>query len=254
MPSAILIGQAYQGSMARMDNPERVPVLSRGRWRHSRAWLLGSTLALTILAGCATQVAVDGEFSREAERLGGFSNLLVVAVTPDLNLRCAFEQSLAFQLRSDTVSATTSCAVTDHDELLTRELVEQAAAQVGADAVIVSTLIGRSSTVAEGATGADSRGGAYYKVTDIGYAGVYWGGSVYPAYGIPVAYAELEVAESVFTVQGTARLSTSVFETGDATLVYMMDTQGRKLESRSDALALIAPAIAKQLRKDGVVR
>lgn len=209
---------------------------------------------LLLLAGCASQVTVDSEFARDVPRSGNFTNVLVVGVSPDLNLRCAFEQSLVSQLRSETVTATSSCSVTDHSEALSRELVEQAVVQVGADAVIVSTLVGRSSTVAEGGTGADSRGGAYYKVTDIGYAGFYWGGNVYPAYGIPAVYGELEVADSVFTVQGTARLATSVFETGDATLVYMIETQGRRLESRGDALALITPAIAQRLRRDGVVR
>jgi hypothetical protein len=211
-------------------------------------------MMLAFLAGCASQVQVDSEFARDLPGRGGYSNVLVVAVTPDLNLRCAFEQSLVTQLRSNAVSATSSCSVTDHGEALNRELIEKAVAEIGADAVIASTLVGRSSTVTEGATGADSRGGAYYKVTDIGYAGVYWGGNLYPAYGIPVAYAELEVADSVFTVQGTARLSTSVFETREATLVYMMDIRSKKLESRSDALALITPAIAQRLRKDGIVR
>ena len=214
----------------------------------------GAIMILAFLAGCASQVQVDSEFARGMPRSGGYSNVLVVAVTPDLNLRCAFEQSLVNQVRSNAVKATSSCSVTDHGEALSRELIEQAVAEIGADAVIASTLVSRSATVTEGATGADSRGGAYYKFTDISYASVYWGGNVYPAYGIPVVYAELEVADSVFTMQGTARLSTSVFEAREATLVYMMDTKGKKLESRYDAMALITPAIAQRLRKDGIVR
>jgi hypothetical protein len=237
-----------------MEHIVQLPDGSQSRAPNGKACLPLLAPVLLLLAGCASQVKVDSEFASGVPRSGGFSNVLVVAVSPDLNLRCAFEQSLVSQLRSDTVTATSSCAVTDHSEPLSRELVEKAVAQVGADAVIASTLVSRSSTVAEGATGADSRGGAYYKVTDIGYAGVYWGGNIYPAYGIPVVYAELEVADSVFTVQGTARLATSVFETSDATLVYMMDTRGKKLESRSDALALITPAIADRLRRDGIVR
>ncbi len=61
-------------------------------------------------------------------------------------------------------------------------------------------------------------------------------------------------APSVFSIAGTARLSTDLFETKGATLVYSMDTRAKDLESRGSALADICPAIASRLRSDGLVR
>ncbi len=79
--------------------------------------------ALVGLAGCTGNVAVDGNWAEGTARRGGFANLLVVGVSPDYNQRCAFEQSMAYSLRSSTVQVTTSCAVLGISEPLTRDAV-----------------------------------------------------------------------------------------------------------------------------------
>ena len=213
--------------------------------------LLGPVLALlaaACLIGCSRQVVVDGTFGEGVPRGGGFANILVVGVSPDVNGRCAFEQALAADLRSKNVKATMSCSVMSTKEPLTRESVERAVATLGADAVLATSLIASSAAVEEGGS-ADARGGGYYKATGFGYETGYWG-----AYGVPVVYGEFQTAPSVFSIRGTAELHTRVFETRDATLIYSLDTKAKNFDSREMAIARITPAIAERLLKDGLVR
>jgi hypothetical protein len=210
-------------------------------------------LALAVLAGCTRQVAVKGDWIEGVAHQGGFANILVVGVSPDVNARCAFEQSMTANLRSDTVKATTSCAAMGTKTPLTRENVEQAVAKVGADAVVATSLVDFSAGAKEGGS-ADARGGGYYKATDIGYASYYGAIGGFGAYGVPVVYAEFETAPSVFSVSGTVHLSTRVFETIDAALVYALDTKAKNLQSREMALAAITPEIVASLRDEGLLR
>lgn len=205
-------------------------------------------MAAGYLVGCTRPVVVAGAFSEGGARSGGFANLLVVGVSPDVNQRCAFEYSMAASLRSASVKATTSCALMSTKEPITRQGIEQVVATLGADAVLATSLVDYSAVAKEGGS-ADARGGGYYKATDAGFATGYWG-----VYGVPVAYAEFQTAPSVFSISGTARIATRLFETRGATLVYSLDTKAKNLESREMALAGITPAIADRLLRDGLLR
>ena len=211
--------------------------------------LLGPVLALlaaACLIGCSRQVVVDGTFGEGVPRGGGFANILVVGVSPDVNGRCAFEQALAADLRHHSVKATMSCSVMSTKEPLTRESVERAVATLGADAVLATSLIASTAKAKEGGS-ADARGGGYYKATGYDYG--YWG-----AYGVPVVYGEFETAPSVFSISGTAELSSRLFETRDATIVYSLETKAKSFDSRELAIARITPAITDRLLKDGLIR
>ena len=216
--------------------------------RTARRLLLPVLAMATGMTGCAQRVAVDGNYGAEAGRQGGFANIMVVGVSPDVNQRCAFEQALAANLRSETVKATMSCSVMNTREPLTRESVEKGVAALGADAVLATSLVVSTAKVKEGGS-ADARGGGYYKATGIGYDYGYWG-----AYGVPVVYGEFETAPSVFSISGEVELSTRLFETRDAKLVYTLKTKAKDLASREMALAEITPAIVERLQRDGLVR
>lgn len=205
-------------------------------------------VAAALLGGCSRQVVVDGSFSEGVPRTGDFSNVLVVGVSPDPNVRCAFEQALASDLRSGAVKATMSCMVMNTKEPLTRESVEHAVASIGADAVLATSLVG-SSAKAESGGSADSRGGGYYKPIGYGYDAGYWG-----YYGVPTVYGEFEVAPPVFSISGAVELSTRLFETRDATLIYTLVVKAKNLDSRENAIAEIAPAIANKFVQEGLIR
>ena len=210
--------------------------------------LLAAASLSAFLSGCSRQVVVDGAFGEGIPRTDSFANILVVGVSPDVNGRCAFEQALAADLRSPTVKATMSCSVMDTKEPLTRESVERAVATLGADAVLATNLVTSTAKAKEGGS-ADARGGGYYKATGYGYDYGYWG-----AYGVPVVYGEFQTAPSVFSISGTAELSSRLFETRDATIVYSLETKAKNFDSREMAIAEITPAIADRLRTAGLIR
>jgi len=214
------------------------------------ASLLTAGLALTIMAGCVAQpVTSTGVWGEGVPHNQTFSKLLVVAVTPDINQRCAFERDLADDLRSATVAARSSCEELGAEkEPLTLESIERAVASYGADAVLATRLVDSSMGLKEGGT-RETQGDAYYKPIGMGYDMGYWG-----AYGVPVVYGQFETAPSVITLQGTVHITTTVFETRGATPVYIIDTQATNLQSREQSLTEIVPRITNRLRQDRLVR
>ena len=111
-----------------------------------------------------------------------------------------------------------------------------------ADAVLATSLISRAWEAEEGGT-RDTRGAAYYKATD----------SYYGVYGTVVA-ADFQTSASITTVKGEAHVTSKLYETRGATVVYTVDTKVRNIESRGEGLAAITAPIGKKLRKDGLIR
>jgi hypothetical protein len=221
------------------------------RYRLSRpAGLLAAGCVLVVTAGCAGQpVTSTGAWGEAVPHNQSFSRLLVVAVTPDINQRCAFEKDLADDLRSATVAARSSCAeMGTEKEPLTLEGVKRAVASFGADAVLATRLVDSSMGLKEGGT-RETQGDAYYKPIGYGYDMGYWG-----AYGVPVVYGQFETAPSAIVLNGTARITTTLFETKGATPVYIIETEARNLQSREQALTEIVPTISNRLRQDKLVR
>ena len=59
---------------------------------------------------------------------------------------------------------------------------------------------------------------------------------------------------SITTVKGEAHVTSKLYETRGATVVYTVDTKVRNIESRSEGLAAVTAPIGKRLRKDGLSR
>src|SRR5215469_1871161 len=114
-------------------------------------------LTLTVwLYGCSG-VSVKGNWQDGAPRNQTYSRLLVIGVSPDRDLRCAFESTFASQLRSASTTVITSCEQMSAKEPLTRENVERAAASVHADAVLATRLVSMNIGHGEGSSN-DMRG------------------------------------------------------------------------------------------------
>lgn len=206
-------------------------------------------VVLVSAAGCAgNPIKSSGGWAAGAKRGTTVTRVLVLGVSPDINQRCAFEDSMMQALQGAGVAAATSCSTIGSKEPLTREAVEKAAASVQADAVLATRPLGSSSQLREGGTH-ETRGEGYYKATGYGVAYDYWG-----AYGVPVVWGEFQTAPAEFVFEGSARLRTDIYETAGAALVYSLQTEAGRLESRSQALIVITSEIAAQLRKDGVIR
>jgi hypothetical protein len=194
------------------------------------------------LFASASQAAITSEWSENVARDQSFSRVLVVGVSPDLNQRCPFERALAAKIRSAKTVALVSCDVMPPKTPLTRENVEAAVAAQNADAVLATSLISQSWGAKEGGTN-DTRGGAYYKASD----------AYYGVYGTVVA-ADFETAAAITTIKGEAHVTSKLYETRGATVVYTIDTKVRNIESRSEGLSAITAPIGKRLRRDGLVR
>ena len=212
--------------------------------RTSRPFLLSALLLLGAgwLAAPPSHASVKGQWSDDVSRDQSFSRVLVVGISPDRDQRCTFEQAMASKIRSATTVAIVSCDAMDQDEPLTRESIEAAVASHDADAVLATSLISRSWDVKDGGT-RDTRGGAYYKATD----------SYYGVYGTVVA-ADFQTSASITTLEGKAHVTSKLYETRGATVVYTVDTMVRNIETRSEALAEITAPIGKKLRKAGLIR
>jgi hypothetical protein len=167
---------------------------------------------------------------------------LVVGISPDINQRCRFERAMASKIKSANTMAFVSCDVMPPKTPLTRESVEAAVAAKSADAVLATSLISKAWDVEEGGTH-DTRGDALYKATD----------AYYGVYGTVVA-ADFQASAPLTTLKGEAHVTTKLYETRDATVVYTVDTKVRNIETRGEGLSEVTVGIGKKLRKDGLIR
>ena len=207
-------------------------------------------LGFALLAGCTRAVQVESTWPEGVPSEQSFKNVLVVGVTTSYNLRCRFERIMAASLRSDTVKATASCSLMSSKDPLTRDGVIPIVAATGADAVLVTELLGGKARMVEGGT-SEARGKAYYKPTGYGYAYNY---SYYGAFGLPVTYVDFTAEQSAFTLERSVAIATNLYETRDARLVYSMQTTANDMESREEVLDVVTLSVAERLRHDGLVR
>lgn len=216
--------------------------------RHGLAAVASALLATALLAGCSAPVRSNGHWAEGVPRDARYSRVLVVGVSPNVNQRCAFEEALAANLRDASVVARSSCREMGTEPPLTRENVEKAAASFEADAVLATRLVESSMELAEGGT-RETRGDAYYKPIGFGWGWDYWGW-----YGVPVVYGEFQTSPSVFSLQGTVKISSALFETRSAQAVYFVETAAKDLSSREQAMTDVTPVIAEQFVKSGLLR
>jgi hypothetical protein len=188
---------------------------------------------------------VKGTWQEGAPRNQTYARLLVIGVSPDRNLRCAFESTFASQLRSASTTVISSCDKMSAQEPLTRENVERAAAAVQADAVLATRLVSIGAGHQEGNSN-DTRGDSVYKATDFAYG----------AYGMPVTYAEFQTAPPLTSLTSSIHVVTKVYETHGAALVYTIDTvtKSQEIDSTQATLLTITAPTADRLRKAGLIR
>jgi len=200
-------------------------------------------LAIAGLAGCAQPIRATGDWTEGATRPQTFKKLLVVGVSPDYNQRCNFEWVLATKMRSETVEAITSCSLMKADVQLSRESIEPVVRSLGADGVVATRLVTSAGRLKEGGTG-DTRGSALYKASDSGYG----------YYGMPVVYGDFEQTRPIIDLENTFEVTTQVYETRGASLVYSLKTTGKSRDAINIVREDISSAIAEQLRQTGLIQ
>ena len=204
-----------------------------------------SLLTLTVwLCGCSG-VSVKGRWQDGAPRNQTYARLLVIGVSPDRDLRCAFEATFASALKSESTTVITSCSQMSAKEPLTRENVERAAASVHADAVLATRLVSMHTGQGEG-NSSDMRGDSQYKATDFDYG----------AYGMPVTYVDFQTAPPLTSMTSSLHVVTKLYETHGATLIYTIDTvtKSQEIDSTEATLVTITDPTADRLRRAGLIR
>jgi hypothetical protein len=205
---------------------------------------LAAVLLLSVvwLPAFPSHASVTGAWSENVSRDQSFSRVLVVGISPDVDQRCPFERVLASKIRGPNTVAIVSCDAMPLRTPLTRESVEAAVAEKNADAVLVTSLISKEWDVKDGGTH-DTRGDALYKATD----------AYYGVYGTVVA-ADFQASAPITSLKGEVHVTSKLYETRGATVVYTLDTKVRNIESTAEGLGAITAPIGKKLRKDGLIR
>jgi hypothetical protein len=204
-----------------------------------------SLLTLTVWLSACSGVSVKGSWQDGASRNQTYATLLVIGVSPDRDLRCAFESTFASELKSASTTVITSCEKMSAKEPLTRENVERVAASVHADAVLATRLVSAHTGEGEGNSN-DMRGDSVYKATDFAYG----------AYGMPVTYVDFQTAPPLQSIKSSLHVVTKLYETHGATLIYTIDTvtKSQEIDSTEATIVTITQPTADRLRRAGLIR
>ncbi len=108
--------------------------------------------------------------------------------------------------------------------------------------MITTSLIAKAWDVKEG-NGYDTRGSAQYKATD----------AYYGYYGTVVA-ADFQTSAPLTVLNGSAHITSKLYETHGAGVVYTVDTTVKNVSSTEAGLIEITLPIGKRLRKEGLIR
>jgi nitrate/nitrite transporter NarK len=152
---------------------------------------------------------------------------------------------MASQFSGSSTVPVVSCNTMLPKEPLTRANIERVVAATNADAVLTTAVVTMQLAKGQGYTGMP-----YYQVEGVGYVTGPVG-----AYGVPVAFVQLETPPHIPTITGDIHLITKLFDTHDAALVYTLDTRAKTDDLQSDPVAIdtITEIIAGRLRHDGVI-
>lgn len=227
----------------------------RGRWREetmrktnrfrtSRLPLL--LMAASLASACTRPTTVEGRWADGVSPGASFNKILVVGVTPAYTTRCRFERMLQESLGA---AAVTSCSRMSTKDPLTRDAIVQLVGELGADAVLSTRLVDGKAALAAGNTD-EARGENYYKPAGYGYVyDPYYGG-----FGVPVVYGDFVSEAPALTLRRTVVVASNFYQAKDAAIIYTLDTATYDKESQFEVIDDVTAAIAKRLRRDGLVR
>lgn len=206
-------------------------------------------LSAWLVSGCTRSTKVDGSWAPDAAQNQSFGNIMVIGVSPAYTVRCRFERMMRDSLVAAGARAVTSCSRMTSKDALTRDAVIAVVSELGVDAVLSTRLVDSSIGVKEGGTD-EARGEAYYKPIGYGYAG----DPYYGYYGLPVTYVEFVAEAPELTITRSVVISSNLYETKSASLVYTLDTVTYDRKSQGDVIDAITDVIAGRLKRDGLLR
>lgn len=209
--------------------------------------LLAVLLAVALAAACTRPTRVEGEWAPGAARDQSFHRYLVIGVSPAYTVRCRFERMMRASLQELGAEAVASCEHMTSKDHLSRDAVVELVGKIGVDAVLATRLVDARAGLEQGGTD-EARGEAYVK--PVGYGYDYW----YGPYGVPVTYVEFVAEQPALTLSRSVVISSNLYETRGAALVYSLDTVTYDKDSQGAVIDSLSAAIAGRLQRDGLVR
>ena len=197
---------------------------------------LAALLAL-LLAGCSQPTRVASAW--HGEPVGAPADqVMVIAVSPDLNGRRMFEDLLVGLLAQSGNTAWASSRKIDTATPLNREAVERVVQETGATLVVVTRLVDQQLDISE------QRGRAEVKVQR--------------RHEVPLDFFRYDYEtieqEPYLLAKSTVHMATDVYGIEAGALLYSIDLIIHAAESREEVMSEATRAIAGRLRKDGLVR
>ena len=203
-----------------------------------RTAILILLLPMLLLGACTkgTKVSPVRHEKRPAE--APYKKVLVVGVTPNEGLRWRWERTMASTLQDNGLTAWSSVKQMGYDTPLNRDNVVTAVRKTEADAVLVSRLIRQD--VAP--RGVDARKEAKKRRRDEVAVDFF-----------RYDYEEIEIP-SYTLLTSTVEIATDLYETTEGRIVYSLNTITYQKQTEWEVLDEVTVAIAKRLRKDGMVK
>jgi hypothetical protein len=199
---------------------------------------------LALLSGCGAQTSVTSTWHEPRTVQAPFGHVLVVGVSPSSRTRRSFEQALTALIAKGDMKATASITAAPSKTPLTRDALATLVRESGADAVLVTRLASRKVSLEEGPGRVGVKTQRPSSLGDVsGIVELF-----------STSYQEYE-EPGALSARSTATLESSLYQANDGGhLVYTLVTQTAFEEGKDDVIAEVTTAIARQLRRDGLIR
>lgn len=204
-----------------------------------------AALLIALIAACGARTSVTGNWQEPRSAAAPFAHVLVVGVSPASRTRRSFEEALTGLIAAGGgTKATASIRAGKATQPLTQDTVNAMVRASGADAVLVTRLASRRVALEEGETRVGVKTERPSSLRD-GPGLVELFSQTYHEYEEP---GEISTRSKVV-------LESSLYEADDGSrLVYTMLTSAEFEEGKDDVIADVTTAIARQLRRDGLIR
>jgi hypothetical protein len=194
-------------------------------------------IALTLLAGCTTQIKMQTEWTNPKAAKGTLSSTLVIVVAKDKLARQVFENAFAYQMKERGVQAVASHKELPQFEKLDRASVEEVVRRLGLKTVLITRLVDFEQKEESVILGY----GAALDIND-------W----YDHYSTCYVYISGPTT-IMYTDKRTTILETKVFDVADAGLLWNGRARVRYAGANAQALKPYVTYMANRIKGSGLI-
>ncbi len=199
----------------------------------------GCLIAVFLLsAACSKPTTVSSVWHEQRQASGPYTKIMVVGISADATQRRRFEVGMVQALQATGNVAVSSILSMPASEMLTNDTIAEAVKSAEADAILITRLVSAEITTEE----IESRTGV--KTTRKNEY-------VYDFFRYD--YNEYEEPEYLIAKKSVV-LSTDFYETNEGQLLFSIDTTTYQKETTFEIISESTDAIARRLKREGLVR